>query len=87
MKEKKEMVTVPYIAYEKALDDKKAVIKCMSVVIISLIVAIVLIVFFFMSFIDKHNYTSYSQDGNGLNNINSGTQGDISNESTTKDND
>ncbi len=86
MKEKKEMVTVPYIAYEKALDDKKSVIKFMSGVIISLVVAIVLIVTIFMTFINKHDFTSYDQDGNGVNNINSGTQGDVSNESTTKDN-
>ena len=86
MKNEKTMVTVPYIAYEKAMDDKKLVIKIMSSIIISLVVAIVVTIVLFMSFINKCNFTSYDQDGNGVNNINSGTQGDVSNGTTTKDN-
>ena len=79
MKNEKTMVSVPYIAYEKEMEAKNKIIIC-------LIITIILIVFMFMSFINKHDFTSYDQDGNGINNINSGTQGDVSNESTTKDN-
>ena len=33
------------------------------------------------------DYNNYAQDGNGVNNINTGTQGDIVNESTVENND
>ena len=83
---KNTIVSVPYIAYEKEIDDKIKIIKSLKNTIIILIIAIVLIVYMFMSFINKNNFTSYSQDGKGVNNMNYGTQGDVTNEPTTKDN-
>ena len=81
MKNEKTMVTVPYIAYEQDMAHKNSIIKIMGGIIFSLIIAIVLIVFMFMSFINNYDYKNYDQDGNGVNNINTGTQGDIVNES------
>lgn len=84
---KSSMVNVPFIAYEKEMDHKNNIIKFMGFIIIFLIIAIIITVFMFMSFINSHDYTSYDQDGNGQNNINKGTQGDVINESTIERND
>lgn len=84
MKEKSSMINVPYIVYEKDMEHKNTVIKIMGASIICLIIAIITIVYMFMSFINSYDYTSYEQDGNGINNINSGTQGDVVNESDIK---
>ena len=87
MKEKKGMINVPYIVYEKDMEHKNTIIKFMGVSIIFLIVAVVAITWMFMSFINGYDYRNYDQDGNGLNNINEGTQGDVINESNiTKEN-
>ena len=85
--EKKSIVNVPFIAYEKEMSSKNKLIVFLSSTIIVLIIAIVLICFMFMSFINSHDYTSYDQDGNGQNNINKGTQGDVINESKIERND
>lgn len=87
MKDKKSMVNVPYIVYEKDIEHKNTVIKIMGTSIIFLIISIVATIWMFMSFIGKFNYNNFTQDGEGQNNINTGTQGDIINESTIKNND
>lgn len=87
MKEKSSMINVPYIAYEKEMEHKNAVIKIMGASVICLIVTIVLVVYMFMSFINAHDFRNYAQDGNGVNNINEGTQGDLINESSVTKND
>ena len=81
MKEKNSMINVPYIVYEKDMEHKNTVIKFMGVSIMFLIIAIVAITWMFMSFINSYDYKNYEQDGNGINNINEGTQGAIINES------
>lgn len=86
MNDKKEMVTVPYIAYEKEMSGKNTIIKFLIFTIIVFIIAFVIMIKTFMTFIDSHEFKSYNQDGNGVNNINTGMQGDITNESTPKDN-
>lgn len=83
MKNEKTMVSVPYIAYEQDIAHKNTIIKIMGGIIFSLIIAIILTVWMFMSFISKYDYKNYDQNGDGINNINSGTQGDITNESNT----
>ena len=83
---KNSIVSVPYIAYEKEIDDKNKTIRSLRNIIILLVIAIVLIDWMFLSFINKHDFTSYAQDGNGINNMNSGVQGDITNESESKNN-
>ena len=41
----------------------------------------------FVKFINAHDFVGYNQNGNGINNLNNGTQGDVINESTIKTND
>lgn len=75
---------VPYIVYESAQMRSERHIKRL---VIALIISIVLI---FVSNVlwlyawSQYDYTSeevtYSQDGEGMNNINTGSQGDVSNE-------
>ena len=84
---KSSMVNVPFIAYEKEMDHKNKIVKIMGAIILALVVAIVCIVFMFMKFINAHDFKNYDQDGNGINNINEGTQSDIINESNTPNND
>ena len=83
---KSSMVNVPFIAYEKEMSHKNTVIKIMGAIILALVVAIVCIIFMFMKFINAHDFKNYDQDGNGINNINEGTQRDIINESNTPNN-
>lgn len=49
-----------------------------------LIIAIVLVVGGFLLFMYQYDYGSYSQDGDGYNNINTGTQGDVNNGAEAK---
>jgi preprotein translocase subunit SecG len=85
--EKKSIVNVPFIAYEKEMSGKNKIIVFMSIIILILIISIVFICCMFMSFINSHDYRNYDQNGNGQNNINEGTQGDVINESTITEND
>ena len=85
--EKKSMVNVPFIVYEKDIEHKNNIIKFMFAIIIVLLVILGLSSYMFMSFINNFDYNNYAQDGNGVNNINTGTQGDILNESTVENND
>ena len=78
---KNSIVNVPYIAYEKEVESRKTAIKIMGAIILFLIVAIVCIVCMFTNFISNYDYKNYDQNGEGINNINSGQQGDIVNES------
>ena len=81
------IVNVPYILYEKEMVHKSLIIKMLIGVIFTLVIIFALTLFMFMSFINSHDYTSYNQDGNGQNNINKGTQGDVINESKIERND
>lgn len=81
------IVNVPYILYEKEMVHKSSIIKMLMGIIFALVITLALTSFMFMSFINSHDYTSYDQDGNGQNNINKGTQGDVINESTIERND
>lgn len=85
--EKKSMVNVPFIVYEKDIEHKNSIIKIMFAIIIVLLITLGISTYMFLSFINSFSYTTYSQDGEGINNINSGTQGDIVNESTVEDDD
>lgn len=78
---KNSMINVPFIAYEKEMDHKNTIVKIMGAIILFLVVAIVCIVYMFMSFIGNYDYKNYDQNGEGVNNINSGQQGDVINES------
>lgn len=76
---KNNIVNVPYILYENDIKHKEVIIKMLIGIIFSLILFIILSFYMFMSFINNYDYTSYVQDGNGQNNINTGSQGDVLN--------
>lgn len=81
---KKEIVNVPYIVFEKDMEHKNSIIKMLFSIIICLTIVIGVSIYMFMVLINSFDFTTYNQDGNGLNNINTGTQtqGDVINEST-----
>ena len=85
--DKSSIVNVPFIAYEKEMEHKNKIIRFLGIIILGLIITIVVMFWLFMSFINSYDYKNYDQDGNGQNNINEGTQGDVINESNiTKEN-
>lgn len=79
--QKSESKSVPLLIYESEMKHKTNIIKGLLVVIMLLIIVFGITVYLFMEFIGSYDYSKYSQDGEGVNNINSGTQGDIINES------
>lgn len=79
--------TVPLILYESQMQQKTNIIKWLIATICFLILVLGIAIIMFVSFIGKYNIVSYKQDGKGINNINSGEQGDVINESTIKNDD
>ena len=63
-------------AYNKRLI---GTIKALSISFAVAVVAIIVAVFIYLF---QYDFQSYSQDGNGYNNINTGEQGDVSNGAT-----
>ena len=80
---KNNIVNVPYIIYEKEMGTKITIIKMLIGVILTLVIVLALTLFMLMRVVNSHDYVSYAQDGNGQNNINTGTQGDVTNGSKT----
>jgi hypothetical protein len=80
---KNNIVNVPYILYEKEMDTKTTIIKMLIGVILTLVIILALTLVMFMKVINQYEYNAYTQDGNGQNNINTGTQGDVTNGATT----
>ena len=77
------IVNVPYILYEKEMGSKITIIKMLIGVILTLVIILALTLVMFMKVINQYEYNAYTQDGNGQNNINTGTQGDVTNGATT----
>ena len=80
---KNNIVNVPYILYEKEMGNKSTIIKMLIGVILTLVIILASTLFMFMKVINQYEYSSYNQDGNGQNNINTGTQGDVTNGAKT----
>ena len=80
---KNNIVNVPYILYEKEMGTKITIIKMLIGVILTLVIVLALTLFMLMRVVNSHDYVSYAQDGHGQNNINTGTQGDVTNGATT----
>lgn len=72
---------VPLIIYESEMKHKTNIIKGLLVLLFLLIGVLGITIYLFMSFIGSYDYVGYSQDGDGINNVNTGSQGDIINES------
>ena len=77
---KKEYKDVPYIVFESSEVKSERTIKRLIYVVVLLIVLL-----FVSNTIWVYNWSTYdtvslNQDGEGLNNVNTGTQGDLDNE-------
>lgn len=84
MQDRNKAKSVPLIIYENEMQHKTNIIKGLFIILGISIVIIGIAIYLFISFINAHDFTSYDQDGNGVNNINNGKQRDIINESTIK---
>lgn len=71
----KKLTAVPLPVYEQEMKFKNRVI-------IMLLFILGVTITLFISFISSYDFVGYEQNGEGINNINSGSQGDILNEST-----
>ena len=79
--------SVPLIIYENEMKHKKHIIVGLFTILGLTILVLGVAICLFMKFINAHDFVGYNQNGNGVNSLNNGTQGDIINESTIKNND
>lgn len=73
----KEKTNVPYIVYEGEMARAERRDKRQWIIIICLIVALLASNIGWLIYESQFETYTYSQDGEGLNNINSGEQGDV----------
>lgn len=74
-----EAKSVPLIIYESEMKHKTSIIKWLFIIIIVLIIVLSFSIYLFLSFINSYDFVGYEQDGDGINNINTGQQGDVVN--------
>lgn len=60
-------------------EHNKRLASALKVLVVSFALAVVAIITVFFVYLYQYDFESYSQDGNGYNNINTGTQGDVNN--------
>lgn len=66
--------------HSRRMDEhNKRLIGAIKTLSISFAVAVIVIVSVFLIYLYQYDFQSYTQDGNGYNNINTGTQGDVIN--------
>ena len=58
---------VPYIVYESEMARQERHIKRLWIALIAAVVAMVLIVVGFLLYLNQYDFTSYEQDGEGVN--------------------
>lgn len=75
--EEKKPESIPYIAYEGELARMERIIKRLWILIIILISVIAVGITAAIWYESQFETISYQQDGAGLNNINTGQQGDV----------
>ena len=72
-------VTVPYVVHESSMARAERVIKRQRIAIILLICMLFGAFGLFVWYESLYETISYEQDGEGINNVNLGEQGDLSN--------
>ena len=72
-------VSVPYVVHEAEVSRQERQIKRMWVALIVLIVALFLTNMAWIGYESQFETISYEQDGDGVNNVNLGEQGDVIN--------
>ena len=85
MNEENKAKSVPLIIYENEMKHKTNIIKGLISLLFVLTIIFGIAVYLFMSFIGSYDFYGYTQDGEGINNVNTGKQGDVINESTIND--
>jgi ABC-type transporter Mla subunit MlaD len=80
----KKIASVPILIYEDAIKYKNRIITALIIIILLLIISLGAVTYSFVQFIGSYDYTHYSQDGSGINNINNNVTGDVENESNIK---
>lgn len=83
----KESKSVPLIIYESEMQHKTNIIKGLIALLFLLVIIFGISVYMFIAFINSYSFVGYDQDGEGINNVNTGEQGDVINESTIKNDD
>ena len=78
--ENKDVATVPLIVYEKERDRHERADRRKLIVTILLIILLFASNMAWLCVFNSYDRVSYSQDGEGINNVNIGEQGDIINE-------
>lgn len=81
----KEIFTIPYVVYESALSRCERTVKRLFIALIITILCLVGTNIGWMVYESQFEAFSYDQDGDGINNMNYGTQGDLSNVSEGED--
>lgn len=79
--------SVPLIIYENEMKHKTRIITGLLSVLLVLLIIFGVAIYMFMSFISSYDFYGYTQDGKGINNVNTGKQGDVINESTINNKD
>lgn len=74
--------SVPLLIYENEMKHKTNIIKGLFTIILVLTIVLGIAIYMFISFIGSFDRVSYDQNGEGINNVNTGKQGDVINEST-----
>ena len=72
-------VSVPYVVHEAEVSRQERQIKRMWIALIVLAVALFLTNMMWIGYESQFETISYEQDGDGLNNVNLGEQGDLIN--------
>lgn len=74
-----EKITVPYIVYESAMARSERHIRRLAIALIVAVVMIAVTNIAWLYYESQFDTVEYSQDGEGINNINTGEQGNILN--------
>lgn len=77
----KESKSVPLIIYESEMQHKTNIIKGLIALLFLLVIIFGISVYMFIAFINSYDFVGYDQTGEGINNVNTGEQGDVINES------
>ena len=74
---KKENLTIPYVVHESEMSRAERRDKRQWIVILALIASLLITNIGWLLYENSFDTYSYSQDGNGQNNMNTGEQGDV----------
>lgn len=80
-----EILSVPYVVYEGEMARSERMVKRLFIALIVTVVCLLGSNIGWLIYESQFETYSYEQDGEGINNVNYGNQGDLSNVPTTED--